>query len=485
MKIKNIVTVLLVAFILVSCASAARVVPTETAIPTSTFTFVPPTFTPTLPTPTSTTVPPVETLSATQKSVSQFANALETAGISISAEQIIQQGLLIQTIMGADGKQYDIATTRIDPDPSQVGESLEGDYPLVIKKEMGEWEIANQRIICSITQIECGSVGAIGLTSTWISDHAKVEEIIKDGTIYKEDYSFMWQLPNEQKVDSLRPTESTFYFSSLNKFINFTRDNDLKAAGQTLLVQNPYFLPQWLLDISNSKNPQKLMNVAQNHIGTITDKYPNVVEWTVLSELENKWIEHHPWVGTFGLEDTQWIVDVYKTAKEANPNAKLVYSDFDIEFGGEKSNRIFKVIQKAKNEGAPIDIIAFQMHVNARDLINTPAKFESLASEIKRYEEIGIEVQIGEMDVTMVNISSDPMIRSQIQSEIVKQITKTALENGVREFYFFGFNDLHSWKNDTANLGGPDADATLFDDNSNKKLSYYVFLQSCLDYYLK
>jgi endo-1,4-beta-xylanase len=485
MKIKNIVTVLLVAFILASCAPAAKVVPTEKAIPTSTFTFAPPTFTPTLPTSTPTLVPPVETLSVTQKSVSQFANALETAGISISAEQIIQQGLLIQTIVGADGKQYDIATAHIDPDPSQAGESLEGDYPLVIKKEMGEWEIASQRNICTITQIECGSVGAIGLTSTWISDHAKVEEIIKDGTIYKEDYSFMWQLPDEQKVDSLRPTESTFYFASLNKFINFTRNNDLKAAGQTLLVQNPYFLPQWLLDISNSKNPKKLMDVAQNHIRTIIDKYPNVVEWTVLSELENKWIEHHPWVGTFGLEDEQWIVDVYKTAKEADPNAKLVYSDFDIEFGGEKSNRIFKVIQKAKNEGAPIDIIAFQMHINARDLLNTPAKFESLANEIKRYKDIGIEVQIGEMDVSMVNISSDPMIRSQIQSEIVKQIIKTALENGVREFYFFGFNDLHSWKNDTANLGGPDADATLFDDNSNKKLSYYVFLQSCLDYYLK
>jgi len=43
MKIKNPVTVLLVAIILVSCASAAKVAPTETAIPTSTFTPIPPT----------------------------------------------------------------------------------------------------------------------------------------------------------------------------------------------------------------------------------------------------------------------------------------------------------------------------------------------------------------------------------------------------------------------------------------------------------
>lgn len=497
MKTKNIITVLLIAFILASCAPTVTavptetvvpketVLPTETVVPASTFTLISPTPTPApSETPTETPIPPLETLSVTKKSVSEFANALQTAGINISAEQIIQQGLLIQTITGGDGKQYEIATTHIDPDPTQIGESLEADYPLIIKNETGEWKIANQRNICALTQIAFGTVGAIGLTSPWISDYKKVEEIIKDGTVYKEDYSFMWQLPNEQKVDSLRPTESTFYFDSLDKFVKFTRENNLKPAGQTLLVQNPYFLPQWLLDISNSKNPQKLMDVAQKHIKTIINRYPNVVEWTVLSELENKWIEHHPWVGTFGLKDEQWIVDVYKTAKEANPNSKLVYSDFDIEFGGEKSNRIFNIIQKAKNEGAPIDIIAFQMHVNAREL-NTSAKFESLAKEIKRYEDIGIKVQIGEMDVSMVNISSDPKIRSQIQSEIVKQIIKTALENGVREFYFFGFNDLHSWKNDLANLGGPEADATLLDDDSNKKLSYYVFLQCCLDYYLK
>ncbi len=41
MKIKNIVMVLLVATILVSCAPAAQVVPTETAISTSTFTPAP------------------------------------------------------------------------------------------------------------------------------------------------------------------------------------------------------------------------------------------------------------------------------------------------------------------------------------------------------------------------------------------------------------------------------------------------------------
>lgn len=50
MKIKSIVTISLLAFILASCAPAAKVAPTETTVPTSTFTSIPPTptITPTL-----------------------------------------------------------------------------------------------------------------------------------------------------------------------------------------------------------------------------------------------------------------------------------------------------------------------------------------------------------------------------------------------------------------------------------------------------
>ncbi len=81
MKIKNIVTVLLVAFILVSCAPAAKVVPTETTIPTSTFTPVPPTptitLTPTI-TPTITPEPKVFVIAHSKS------EALKTCNISES-----------------------------------------------------------------------------------------------------------------------------------------------------------------------------------------------------------------------------------------------------------------------------------------------------------------------------------------------------------------------------------------------------------------
>jgi len=71
---------------------------------------------------------------------------MQKAGINITAEQILQQGLQIQTITGADGKKYEIAFAHLDPDPNKQGETLEGDYPLMIKTENG-WKELDREIV--------------------------------------------------------------------------------------------------------------------------------------------------------------------------------------------------------------------------------------------------------------------------------------------------------------------------------------------------
>ena len=69
MKIKNIVIVLLIAFIMVSCAPAAKIVPTETAVPTSTLTPIP--LTPTI------TITPIPTTKLERWMEYEHALALE------------------------------------------------------------------------------------------------------------------------------------------------------------------------------------------------------------------------------------------------------------------------------------------------------------------------------------------------------------------------------------------------------------------------
>ncbi len=138
MKNKNIITVFLFTTILVSCAPTVIVAsPTEinvpTLIPTLTFTPIPPTSTPT-------PIPPIETLPITQQSISQFANAMQKVGIDIVAEQILQQGLQIKNKISVNGEEYEIAIIHLDPDPKKQGETIEGDYGIMIRIEGGDWE---------------------------------------------------------------------------------------------------------------------------------------------------------------------------------------------------------------------------------------------------------------------------------------------------------------------------------------------------------
>jgi len=98
MKIKNIVRVLLITFILASCAPAAKVVPTQTTVPTSTFASFPTTIHPTyVYLPTITSIPsstpfvatPLSPLLASQHSQANYdGNVI----VTIKSESLLDKG---------------------------------------------------------------------------------------------------------------------------------------------------------------------------------------------------------------------------------------------------------------------------------------------------------------------------------------------------------------------------------------------------------
>ncbi len=142
MKIKNIITVLLVTIILASCASAAKVVPKETAMPTSTFTPIPTsTATPT-PIPTVNVEgqiipdphfsnPELFNLDSADSPIVQFANAfaVKSADVKFQSPQLITS---------KDGQQFIVLTTLDIPATKDTDET---GIPLFIaaKNVNGEW----------------------------------------------------------------------------------------------------------------------------------------------------------------------------------------------------------------------------------------------------------------------------------------------------------------------------------------------------------
>ncbi len=136
MKRKLFTTIFLLITFLASCApGTAAPAPTATTLPSATPA-------PTI-TPTPTEMVTVGDLPQTKIAVDQFAMVMKTAGILLDSDQI-RRHILINKMPGLNGQKIEIATTFLDPDPNQMGETLEGNFPLMIKVDGEEWKIISK-----------------------------------------------------------------------------------------------------------------------------------------------------------------------------------------------------------------------------------------------------------------------------------------------------------------------------------------------------
>ena len=381
MKIKNIVTVLLVAIILASCAPAVKVVPTETAVPMSTFTLVPPT-------PTSTPTPPIETLPVTQKSVSQFVSSMQTAGINITAEQILQQKLEIQTLIGADGKQYEIATAHLDPDPSKQGEILEGDYPLLIKTEKG-W---NEATLQNIAKIVGWDFGAL----------LNLDRNFRDITInnFGMGNAYIdWNLVQAKK--------GVWDFSDPDYNINTADEAGVDVMANLIWGNN---IAQW------AKDDPDLHAVMIDYITQVMTHYKGKVKiWNVYNEAQLHGSDDIYWNKLNGIEAVR---DAYKTARATDPSATLIYNDFVDTSGSPQRDRLptfESVISQIKKDGN-LDGIGLQ--IGGRPDTNEINRLRKVLDALDKYN---LPIYVSEFEIITGENTPDNLARqAKVAADVIR-----------------------------------------------------------------
>jgi len=382
MKIKNIITVLLITIILASCTPAAKVVPNETAEPMSTFTLVPPTTTLTFvsPPPTSTPIPPIETLSATQKSVSQFANSMQTAGINIIAEQILQQKLEIQTITGADDKQYDIAFAHLDPDPNQLGETLEGNYPLMIKTEKG-WEGATLKNLAHLKGMQFGAM--LNLNKDFYSITI---DNFETGNVYVD-----WNLVQAKK--------GVWDFSDPDYNIETAYSNGMYITANLI----------WAKDIANwAKQDPDLHAVMIDYITQVMTHYKGKVSsWYVYNEAHRIKAEDDVFWRKLGI---QGVRDAFSTARTVDPKAKLLYSDFmDLEgYVDVHYPPIIDTVVSQLQQDGTIDGISFQVTGRVKRL-----DMDKLRTALEFLKKYNLPIHVSEFSILIEGENTPDNLKEQ------------------------------------------------------------------------
>jgi endo-1,4-beta-xylanase len=204
----------------------------------------------------------------------------------------------------------------------------------------------------------------------------------------------------------------------------------------------------------------------KQHIIDIMTRYKGRVNtWVVVNEAhwDNEWDFWRKKIGN------DYIEIAFQTAREVDPSAKLLYSDFQNETLYSKKTNFNKQVVKTLLEKGLIDGIGLHMRINA----STPPKKEDL---IKTFQSYGVPIYITELDIDLSNVKGSSEERFLKQAEIMKIISSAAKESGVCNYFImFGIGDKYSWLEE--DKGKINADATAFTDDLSPKPSYYAMMQ--------
>lgn len=163
--------------------------------------------------------------------------------------------------------------------------------------------------------------------------------------------------------------------------------------------------------------------------------------------------------------------------------AKLEIRDYNIAFGGTKSDGLYQLIKHLINTGVRVDAIGFQCHLNT----NTTYDYNALYKNIKRFTALGIEVYITELDVginvwqqgkkrkvkDLIKTEEDWNVFYEKQNATYYNLVKTARLAGVSLISDWGFRDnipYGNWRNNQ--------NAWILRKDYSKKAAYYSFLKA-------
>ncbi len=238
----------------------------------------------------------------------------------------------------------------------------------------------------------------------------------------------------------------------------------MKVHGHTLVwhSQNPAWLNKggWTAD--------DLTSVLNDHIDTVVGHYRGQIAiWDVVNEAfdeDGSW-RRSLWYTTLGKP---YIEQAFRRARAADPDAVLLYNDYNIETINAKSDAVYALAQDFKQRGVPIDGIGFQMHITSSGL-----DLASLASNMQRFADLGLAIYITEMDVRVPMPATDSALEQQA-TMYQDVLDRCLLQSACKGLQVWGFTDNYSWVPGFFNGQGA---ALIFDEQYQPKPAYRALQQ--------
>ena len=293
---------------------------------------------------------------------------------------------------------------------------------------------------------------------------------------------------NSLKWMYLQPFPNKFNFGAADKYVELGIKNNMHIVGHALVWHNQ------LADfMKTTVSRSEFKKHVENHINTVVSRYKGKIDtWDVVNEAFNENGSLRPSVFKKQMGDN-YIEDVFKLAETADPDADLIYNDYNL-YKPAKRAGVLKMVKKLQENGTKINAIGVQAHWR----LNSPS-LKEIEQIILDISDLGVEVMFTELDVTVLpnpwelvgaevtqnfsKFEGDPKMDpypKALPKSVEKQLAKryedifklfVKHQEKISRVTFWGVMDKHSWLNDWP-IKGRTNHPLLFDRNYQPKKAY-------------
>ncbi|KAL2179689.1 glycoside hydrolase family 10 protein [Thermothelomyces heterothallicus CBS 202.75] len=292
------------------------------------------------------------------------------------------------------------------------------------------------------------------LSESVINSDAQYAAILSDKSMFGQ------LVPeNGMKWDATEPSRGQFNYASGDITANTAKKNGQGMRCHTMVWYSQ--LPSWVS--SGSWTRDSLTSVIETHMNNVMGHYKGqCYAWDVINEAinddGNSWRDN-VFLRTFG---TDYFALSFNLAKKADPDTKLYYNDYNLEYNQAKTDRAVELVKMVQAAGAPIDGVGFQGHL----IVGSTPTRSQLATALQRFTALGLEVAYTELDIRHSSLPASSSALATQGNDFANVVGSCLDTAGCVGVTVWGFTDAHSWIPNTFPGQG---DALIYDSNYNKK----------------
>ena len=227
----------------------------------------------------------------------------------------------------------------------------------------------------------------------------------------------------------------------------FALENDFALRGHNLLWYHR--TPNWFFDLTSR---EEIESAIVERIRGLAGRYRGMVHsWDVVNEpIEPKdgrpdGLRTGVFLEMFG---PAYLDLAYRTAREADPAARLVVNEYDVELDTPEQEvrrtTLLNVLERMRRSGTPVDAVGVQAHLSCAG--GPPFSAARLRRFLADVAGLGLTIQITELDVTDENAPADEAVRDRLVADTYSRFLDAALdEPAVKAVVTWGLSDRHSW----------------------------------------